>query len=104
MTILEIGEEWPVSKTMMKKMNIINGVAPAFLIGQLCKADDIFDPVGKTLTEFAIARFNSVRTLCGGRVICVDCKKELIKYYESQGFVLIITESEEGLYRMVLLL
>jgi hypothetical protein len=33
MTVLEIEDEWPVSKTMVKKMNITNGVAPAFLIG-----------------------------------------------------------------------
>jgi hypothetical protein len=41
--------------------------------------------------------------MCGGRVICVDCKRNLIAYYERHGFILVSTESEEGLYRMVLL-
>jgi len=102
-TVLRIEEDWPVSSTLKKRMNILGGTATAFLIGQMCKADDVREKLGSYMISLAVMLFDGVREVCGGRVVCVDCKKDLLEFYERNGFKKINSPSESGLYRMVLL-
>lgn len=102
-TILEIGDDWPVSETLKRKMNVADGPAPAYLIGQLCKANGVDEKIGHEIINIAMSMINSMRKFGGGRVVCVDCKKELLEFYERNGFRVISRPSEDGLYRMVML-
>ena len=103
-TVLEIREEWPVSNTLKKKMNAVGGPSAAFLIGQMCKANGVVDKIGPVMIEMALMMFDGVREICGGRVVCVDCKGDLLEFYKKNGFKIINGPSEEGLYRLALLL
>lgn len=48
-----------------------------------------------------MSMFDEIRDVLGGRVVCADCRKELIKFYEENGFRVISNVSEDGLYRLV---
>jgi len=103
-TVLEVKEDCAISKKLIKKMNLDKGATSAFLIGQLCKAEGIVEGIGKILMELAFVKFSSVRKICGGRVVRVDCKKDLIDYYKKYEFFLISEDPSQKLYRMALLL
>ena len=100
-TVLEIKEGWPISNTLKKKMNAADGPIAAYLIGQMSKADDVNEKVGGEMIGVAMSMINEMRKIGGGRVVCVDCKRELLKFYEENGFKIISNPSEDGLYRMV---
>jgi hypothetical protein len=101
-TVLEIKEDWTISKQLKKRMNITkDNPTVAFLIGQLCKADHTSEKIGPDMIGFAMKKFDDMRKIGGGRVVCVDCRKELMKFYEKNGFRVISKPMEDGLYRMV---
>ena len=102
-TVLEIKDEWPVSNTLKKKMNAVEGPTTAFLIGQVCKAKGVEEKIGPQIIDKAMGMFRKAREICGGRVVCVDCKRELLGFYEENGFRVISESSESGLFRLVLL-
>lgn len=102
-TVLEIGDNWPVSNTLKKKMNASGGPIAAYLLGQMCKANDIEEKIGPYMIELAIMMFDEAREVCGGRVVCVDCRKELLKFYTENGFKVISNPTDDGLYRLAIL-
>lgn len=59
---------------------------PAFLIGQLAKSASASHGFGKELLSQAIAHIRQAIQLVGGRLIYLDCKDELVPYYEMNGF------------------
>jgi predicted GNAT family N-acyltransferase len=94
-----------VSRKLIDSMDFRKGVANAFLIGQLCKADGTKEKVGPELFELAFNMFRKTRRTVGCRVVAIDCKESLISYYEQFGFRLISDiNSETHLYRMAKLL
>lgn len=59
---------------------------PAFLIGQLARNDSSSKGLGKELLETAISYIKNAQLYVGGCLVYLDCKDELVSYYENYGF------------------
>ena len=59
---------------------------PAYLIGQLARNDLAKKGIGKELINLAIQNIKNAQNYVGGRIVYLDCKDELISYYEEFGF------------------
>ncbi len=57
-----------------------------YLIGHLCRDDATEKGFGKELLEIAISYIKTASNIVGGRLVYLDCKQELMGYYESFGF------------------
>lgn len=62
---------------------------PAFLIGQLAKSTSASHGFGRELLMQAIIHIRQAIQIVGGRLIYLDCKDELVSYYEQNGFKLL---------------
>ena len=103
-THLTVCEDTPLSKTIRKRMDLVNNMANAYLIGQLAKDDCVTESIGHELIRTAIDLIRPGFEMFGCRTICIDCKEPLLKFYEREGFFKISTEPIDGLYRMVCLI
>lgn len=59
---------------------------PAYLIGQLARDDSTEKGVGKELLQQAIQLIKNAQYYVGGKLVYLDCKDCMIKYYERHGF------------------
>ena len=85
-------------------MDVHEGVSQSYLLGQLGKADGMEKGIGSMLIRFAIDIFNQSFRSIGCRTVRLDCKKELIDYYEKNGFSLVSQKkTSKDLYHMVAL-
>lgn len=100
-TVLDLSRCTKLSNKLINKLHLSNGVTAAFLIGQLGKADHIEDKLGVKMIDFAKSLFDKTRSISGGRIICVDCKEQLVHYYESLNFRVINKDEETDLYRLI---
>lgn len=100
-TVLDLSRCTEISNKLIRKLHLMNGVTTAFLIGQLGKADHIEDKLGVKMIDFAKSLFDQTRSISGGRIICVDCKEQLVHYYESLSFRVINKDEGTGLYRLI---
>ncbi len=57
-----------------------------YLIGQLGRDDSTDKGFGKELLETAISYIKAACNIVGGRLVYLDCKRELKDYYENAGF------------------
>jgi len=89
------------SKELRKKMNINEGFAQSYLIGQVGKHDDGAKGLGKFAISSAVERIMASNERVGCRVIRLDCKPSLVKYYTDSGFTNTGKDEKKGLYRMV---
>jgi len=89
------------SKEMQKKMNINRGLAQSYLLGQLGKCDGSPKGLGKFAVEQATDRIIAANLNVGCRVIRVDCKQSLVKYYEGIGFMFARHNYNDDLVQMV---
>lgn len=94
-----------LSNKVVKRMDVSEGSAIAYLIGQLAKDDCVKKKFGHTLMQLSLDLLRVSNLQVGCRTICIDCKEKLIKFYKEEGFKIINPESngENGLYRMVML-
>ncbi|MDR1042347.1 MAG: hypothetical protein LBL54_00400, partial [Clostridiales Family XIII bacterium] len=62
------------------------------LVGQLARADgfDASDVNGQEMIEDAEVLIEKGRYYLGGKVIYLDCKEPLIKFYEKNGYASVI--------------
>ncbi|MCL1905040.1 MAG: hypothetical protein FWG19_02825 [Methanomassiliicoccaceae archaeon] len=84
-----------------KKMNINKGVAQNYLLGQLGKRDDAEKGLGEFAIEQAVDRILTANLNVGCRVIRVDCKTSLLKYYTENGFVFARHNKDNDLMQMI---
>ena len=103
-THLTVCEDSPLSKTIRNRMDLHDNMTNAYLIGQLAKDDRVDEHIGHELIKMAINLIRPGFEMFGCRIICIDCKKPLIEFYEREGFFRISTEPVDGLYRMVCLI
>ena len=103
MKCLIIGKENHEEK-LIGMMNVSNGTAQSYLIGQLGKTDDYEKKVGDFAISFATNIILQANQLVGCRTIRLDCKDALVGYYEKNGFSLLSRNNENGLNRMVRIL
>ncbi|MDR0779056.1 MAG: hypothetical protein LBE48_06450 [Methanomassiliicoccaceae archaeon] len=94
--------ECDLSKSTVELMNLNEGVAQAYLIGQLAKADDAASGLGKRMLDEALKAFIDGKRKFGCRMVRLDCKDELIDYYVSYGFQHIRRNHEKDLNQMAI--
>jgi len=92
------------SGNLRKKMNINNGSAQSYLIGQIGKLDGAQKGLGRFAIEKAIDRIVSANAKVGCRVVRVDCRPSLVNYYKDNGFTLIRQNADRDLNEMVMIL
>jgi len=101
---MNIPEANALTNRVKKEMDVYKGVSQSYLIGQLGKSDGVEKGIGPELIAFSLSVFEKSFRALGCRTVRVDCKQELIKFYEDNGFILISPEKDEDeLYHMVLL-
>jgi len=101
-----IGEKRTVPKDIWKLMNVNNGVAQSYLLGQLAKADGTEKGFGKIMIDRALDAFGDGKAKFGCRTVRLDCKDEpkLMDYYESCGFKFIRRDEKKNLNQMVMII
>ncbi len=87
-------------KILREEHNILNKNQPAYLIGQLAKADSEPRGVGKDYLEIAISKIKEAHDIVGGRFIYLDCKEKLCGYYQELGFKHLSYNEKTKLYQM----
>jgi len=92
------------SGNLRKKMNINNGSAQSYLIGQIGKLDGAQKGLGRFAIEKAIDRIVSANAKVGCRVVRVDCRPPLVNYYKDNGFTLVRQNADRDLNEMVMIL
>jgi len=101
---LSIKENKDIQDEIKNRMNIDRGTAQAYLLGQLAKADGAEKGLGKEMMELAIKIFKEGHNMFGCRVIRLDCKDGLLKYYEKNGFTPIGKSKDGTLNQMIMVL
>lgn len=76
---------------------------PGYLVAQLARDDrythEDFDASG--LLQFAEDRMLDAATAVGGRFSYVDCRDELVGYYEGQDYERLYFDEARGLHKMI---
>jgi len=88
--------------SIIDSMNLKDGIAQAYLIGQLARADDAVPGSGGHMLDRALKLFSKGKETFGCRMVRLDCKDELIRYYESHGFRHIGKNYEKDLNQMAI--
>lgn len=82
-----------------RKKKLLSGKSdkqvPAFLIGQLARNDCAPKGTGKELLNLAIQYIKNAQNYVGGCLTYLDCKDNMIPYYEKYGFSFIQKSSNE---------
>ena len=81
-----------------------SGVAQSYLIGQVSRSDLSPSGLGMEAINCAIDRIADAAKIVGCRMIRVDCKDELIPYYEKKGFKFIGKNQAHNLNQLVYIL
>ena len=89
-------------RSVADSMNLRDGIAQAYLIGQLARSDDAVPGLGKEMLRHALETFSEGKEMFGCRTVRLDCKDELIRYYGSCGFRHIRKNHEKDLNQMVI--
>jgi len=92
------------SNALRKKMNIYDDIAQSFLIGQIGKRDNAPKGLGEFAISCATDLILEANDRVGCRVVRLDCRKALIKYYEKNGFISVGHNEEKDLYEMIKIL
>jgi hypothetical protein len=98
---LSVEESDTIPNDILEQMNINNGVAQAYLLGQLAKADGVEKGFGKIMIARALSTFSRGNDMFGCRVVRLDCKDRMINYYESCGFHFIRKNADKEFNQMV---
>lgn len=96
-------QEQRIPNDLRTLFNEDRGIAQAYLLGQLAKADDAEDGLGKIMIDRVLEIFKKSHDTVGCRVVRLDCKDALIRYYEKCGFIH-IGKLDKELNQMVMIL
>lgn len=87
LAICNISFEEQVSRSMRNRIaDTDNFVAPAYLIGQIARHDNSTKGYGQKLITDALLKIREAKELVGGKLLVLDCRPELVQYYQSYGF------------------
>ena len=89
------------SNELRKKMNINNGFAQSYLIGQLGKHDGSQKGLGRFAIFHALELIKGANARVGCRLLRLDCKPSLVRYYTDNGFTHIGSNTDGDLDLMV---
>ena len=94
------GLDTDLDPSVVELMNMKDGVAQAYMLGQLARSDDAERGSGRTMLDEALKRFSVGKEMFGCRMIRLDCKDELVDYYRSFKFHYIRKNEERNLNQM----
>ena len=89
-------------QSIIDSMNLKDGIAQAYLLGQLARSADAERGLGREMLRTALEGFSEGKSMFGCRMVRLDCKDELIRYYESFGFQRIRKNYEKDLSQMAI--
>ena len=92
--------ETDMDRELIELMNLNEGVAQAYLIGQLARADDATPGSGRKMIDDALNTFSEGKRKFGCRMVRLDCRDELVEYYGSHGFRHVRKNYEKDLNQM----
>ena len=98
---LHLNEHHKVPEKIFERMNVDRGVAQAYLLGQLAKADGTEKGFGRMMIARALDAFSKGHEMFGCKVVRLDCKDKLMGYYESCGFAYTGKNRDGSLNQMV---
>ncbi len=104
MKCMTIDEDMSIDDDILKLMNADRGIAQAYLIGQLSKTDGGEKELGKKMIKQALQIFQRGKESFGCHVVRLDCKNELVSYYENEGFICIGKNKRGDLNQMVIII
>jgi len=92
-----------LSNSAQRQMNIESDthVAQAFLLGQLSRSETSVSGQGREFMAFAVEMLGKAKKIVGCRVVRLDCKDDLVEYYENLGFNLVGKNKNKGLNQMI---
>ena len=95
-----------MSNRLWKRLNVDGGadVAQSYLVAQLGRSDDSERGIGPRIINCAMAVLGTASNYIGCRTVRLDCKDDLIGFYEGNGFQLIDKNEGNNLNRMVRML
>ncbi|MDR2699131.1 MAG: hypothetical protein LBB30_05605, partial [Candidatus Methanoplasma sp.] len=71
---LAIDKQNSIPEEILAQMNVNHGVAQAYLLGQLAKADGVEKGFGRMMIEHALDAFSKGNEMFGCRVVRLDCR------------------------------
>ena len=101
MKCLALDEPKTIPDKIYEAMNLNRNIAQAYLIGQLAKADNVEKGFGKAMIFHALQIFARGKDMFGCHLVRLDCRDELVDYYESCGFTDIGKNRDRTLNQMV---
>ena len=101
-----VPQDAQISNTMKRKLNVQpeTNVAQMFLIGQLGRADSSEPGFGRSLIVKAFNLIREANRIIGCPIVRIDCKPELVSYYETYGFQSVRLNNDGSLMMMVCVL
>ncbi|MDR3283134.1 MAG: hypothetical protein LBS92_05965 [Candidatus Methanoplasma sp.] len=98
---ISVGVLKDIDPKTFESMNADGGVAQAYLIGQLARADDSPKGLEGIMFNIAMAILSNTNETVGCHTVRVDCADELIGHCTRNGFVNIGKSPKNNLNRMV---
>ena len=98
---LSVKEHHSIPENIFGHMNVDRGIAQAYLLGQLAKADGVEKGFGRMMITRALDVFSKGHEMFGCKVVRLDCKDTLREYYESCGFAFTGKSRDGTLNQMV---
>ena len=101
---MRIPEDTPLSRNVQRQINVDSRtrVAQSYLIGQLSRSADAPKGLGAELIGVAIGKIRGSKRNVGCRMVRLDCRNELVPYYQGQGFRM-VAHDEGSLNQMMIL-
>jgi len=101
---MRVPEDTPLSRNVQRQINVDSRtrVAQSYLIGQLSRSVDAPKGLGAELIRVAMRRIQNSKMNVGCRMVRLDCRDELVPYYQGQGFKL-VAHDEGSLNQMMIL-
>ncbi|MCL2149228.1 MAG: hypothetical protein FWH47_07825 [Methanomassiliicoccaceae archaeon] len=101
---LKVPKENKLTNRVKKEMDIYKGVSQSYLIGQLGKPDGVEKGIRPEPIELALDVFERSFRAVGCRTVRLDCKRELVGFYEDNGFKMVSQEEGGGELRHMVFL
>lgn len=98
---LYVDDQKNISEAVRVKMNINNDIAQAYILGQLAKSDGTEKGFGQKMIDRSMKIFLKGNEMFGCQIVRLDCKDNLIQYYETYGFTHIGKNQEQTLNPMI---
>ena len=93
---MRVPEDTPLSRNVQRQINVDSRtrVAQSYLIGQLSRSADAPKGLGAELIRVAMRRIQNSKMNVGCRMVRLDCRDELVPYYQGQGFRMVAHDGE----------